>query len=477
MANTKISDLTAYTTAISTDVLPIVDVTANATKKMTWAKIKSNANLANSIFNVKDYSALGDDSNDDTAEIQAAIDAAAAAGSGIVLFPQGIYKISATLQLKSGVTLQGAGARVGGTTIKQYSTTAAALTAANSTGVELTNISIRDFHIMGPGATSGNGIYFSCASDYPPHDYYQLENLLITDFLGSGKYAINIESIILSSLTNVNMQECANGIFFNGGDYATISTSTVLNNCYANAIAGKGFHVYRSNYITFNSCAADDVGTAYYMDEALGITFNSCGAEWATSVSPNTGWHTVNSSLGVVLNGCYTYANRGYSISAAADTTVNVTGFVEDSPSSATASILIGAGANVIQSNSYLATAVSVNATGIYKTPGTSRVKTAASYTTDTGTSINCGSQDNFIVTAQTGALKFNNPSGNPENGQALVITVASNTTSARALTWDTDYEASTVALPSTTAATTAQLNIGFKYSAGRSKWVCVAVA
>jgi hypothetical protein len=188
---------------------------------------------------------------------------------------------------------------------------------------------------------------------------------LITDFLGSGKYAINIESIILSSLTNVNMQECANGIFFNGGAYATISTSTVLNNCYANNIAGKGYHVYRSNYITFNSCAADDVGTAYYMDEALGITFNSCGAEWASSVAPNTGWHTLNSSLGVVLNGCYTYANRGYSINIAADTTAVINGFVEDSPSSATASLLVGAGASATESECYFATARSVNASGV----------------------------------------------------------------------------------------------------------------
>jgi hypothetical protein len=107
----------------------------------------------------------------------------------------------------------------------------------------------------------------------------------------------------------------------------------------------------------------------------------------------------------------------------------------------------------------------------------TPRVLSAASYTTDTGSSLNGDTQDMFIVTAQTGALKFNNPSGTPTDGQKLIISVASSTTSARALTWDTAFGATTVALPSTTAATTATLTIGFIWSASKSLWQCVAVA
>jgi hypothetical protein len=41
MANQKITDLTSYTPAIDTDVLPIVDVTTSTTKKITWANIKA----------------------------------------------------------------------------------------------------------------------------------------------------------------------------------------------------------------------------------------------------------------------------------------------------------------------------------------------------------------------------------------------------------------------------------------------------
>lgn len=41
MADAKITDLTSYTPAIDTDVLPIVDITTTTTKKITWANIKA----------------------------------------------------------------------------------------------------------------------------------------------------------------------------------------------------------------------------------------------------------------------------------------------------------------------------------------------------------------------------------------------------------------------------------------------------
>ncbi|MBI5954464.1 MAG: hypothetical protein HY865_22635 [Chloroflexi bacterium] len=80
----------------------------------------------------------------------------------------------------------------------------------------------------------------------------------------------------------------------------------------------------------------------------------------------------------------------------------------------------------------------------------TKRVVSAASYTIDTGTSLNCDTTDAFIVTAQAGALKFNNPSGTGTQAQPLLIRIKDDGT-ARALTYDTQFRAMGTALPSTT--------------------------
>lgn len=58
-------------------------------------------------ISVKDYGALGDDANDDTAEIQAAFDAAAAAGTN-VYFPPGTYRITSAITMpSSSITVRG----------------------------------------------------------------------------------------------------------------------------------------------------------------------------------------------------------------------------------------------------------------------------------------------------------------------------------------------------------------------------------
>lgn len=58
---------------------------------------------------VKDFGAVGDGVTDDTAAIQAAIDAARADNGGSVLLPAGSYVCSSTITLKQGVNLVGEG--------------------------------------------------------------------------------------------------------------------------------------------------------------------------------------------------------------------------------------------------------------------------------------------------------------------------------------------------------------------------------
>jgi len=73
-------------------------------------------------------------------------------------------------------------------------------------------------------------------------------------------------------------------------------------------------------------------------------------------------------------------------------------------------------------------------------------------------------------ITSMTSSL-----TGTPVDGQMLMIQITDNGT-ARAITWGASFEASTVALPTTTVIST-RLDSLFIYNSTTSKWRCMAVA
>lgn len=103
------------------------------------------------------------------------------------------------------------------------------------------------------------------------------------------------------------------------------------------------------------------------------------------------------------------------------------------------------------------------------------RLTTAASYTTDTGTSLDITNCDQFEITAQAGALLFNAPGGTPLGGQKLIIRIKDNGTS-RALTYNAIFRAIGVTLPTATTISKTTY-MGFIYNNTDTKWDCVAVA
>lgn len=102
------------------------------------------------------------------------------------------------------------------------------------------------------------------------------------------------------------------------------------------------------------------------------------------------------------------------------------------------------------------------------------RITSATSYTTDTGTALDLSVSDMLVITEQAGALLFNNPIGSPVEGQELIIRIKDNATP-QALTYDTQFRASSdLALPTTTILSKT-LYMKFKFNSTDITWDLLA--
>jgi hypothetical protein len=100
----------------------------------------------------------------------------------------------------------------------------------------------------------------------------------------------------------------------------------------------------------------------------------------------------------------------------------------------------------------------------------TPRVQTVASAATVTPTNLN----DLVTITAQAAGLTLANPTGSFVEGQALMIRIKDNGT-ARAITWDTNYRAIGITLPTTTVLSKTTY-IGLIYNSTDGKWDAIGV-
>lgn len=103
------------------------------------------------------------------------------------------------------------------------------------------------------------------------------------------------------------------------------------------------------------------------------------------------------------------------------------------------------------------------------------RVTLRTGSTTSSATpTINTDNYDVYQLTAQAADITSftTNLSGTPTDGDGLIIEITG--TAARAITWGASFEASTVALPTTTVSTD-KLTVGFIWNSATSKWRCIA--
>ncbi|HSB15232.1 MAG TPA: glycosyl hydrolase family 28-related protein, partial [Bryobacteraceae bacterium] len=167
------------------------------------------------VYNVKAYGAVGDYDTDDTAAIQAAIDAAATApaapawanGGAIVFFPTGTYRITAPLTLKGGVTLQGVSSRAWSSVIHTWDNITA-LIQDQGLATETVSAGVRDLAIDG-GNDASYGAYYGLHLRYCTNCVF--DNVAIT-FTKS--YAVNTVSGAHNKFNKVTATSCNQGMLF-----------------------------------------------------------------------------------------------------------------------------------------------------------------------------------------------------------------------------------------------------------------------
>ena len=240
------------TTAVLSDA-GVDDLTANTivtpNLTATTAKIVTARFGGEPWFDVKApaYAAVGDGVNDDTAEIQAAIDAAEAVGGGTVYFPDGDYKISSPLLLHSGVTLKGNGIRNSNISVAVTNVNGIEARGASSAS-RIVQCHIEDLKITGPGEAAGGtgvGVYVKWASVH-----VSIERCWIVNW---GSHGASFED----------------------------SYSFALRDCLLDSNGGNGFHgITNINHATFDHCISiGNTGKGYYVEGGTTTSFLNSDAE------------------------------------------------------------------------------------------------------------------------------------------------------------------------------------------------------
>ncbi|WP_073946532.1 glycosyl hydrolase family 28-related protein [Streptomyces kebangsaanensis] len=250
-------------------------------------------------LSVKDFGAQGDGNTDDTAAVQAAVDAASAAGGRTLYIPAGRYILNGPITWASGVNAIGAGARA---TVLQS-------TNQNNdciTGTDISDVTLQGLQLSGPGRGFGSGVRFTRLSA-PAITGITLRDLLIQSFGGDGVFCHQLAGSILH---RVRVRTCGGTGFHLQAPQDTIlgGASTSLIGCTAEGCVTGGFWLDGMAYTALAACAVQQSPAGYRLDGCTGVSLTGCGAEQCT-----TGL-TVYGGTGNTVNGFTTKASDGTSV-------------------------------------------------------------------------------------------------------------------------------------------------------------------
>lgn len=271
----------------------------------TLADWMDDVDDAAKVFNVTDpaYGATGDGVTDDTAAIQAAIDAAEAAGGGRVVFPDGTYRISDTLIIDSdGVSLEGVGVTA--------STIDCQDTSGGEDGVRFTDCAWVKMARLNVRTADGHCIKFAGVT------WFQVFNVNARDSAtGSGfKFEDGVNSTFLGSLYNCRGISNARMGFELSGFHTTLSFFS----CQGKSNTLDGWRISDMTYCSWVACAADTNSRYGWLFENLhSSSFVNCGSEsnaragfFGQASSAIASGATVQDVRNVRMEGCFTKNNN-----------------------------------------------------------------------------------------------------------------------------------------------------------------------
>jgi hypothetical protein len=164
--------------------------------------------------NVKDFGAVGDGVTDDATAIQAAINAMASVGGGVVNLTEGTFIIGATLLMKDGVSLQGEGRAV--TIIKLKNSANCNLIDKDPAATGL-NMGLFDLTFNGNQANNTQGGVLLIGPD------------------GQRGFAWVVERIVVTNCRNADYSSgVKSALLFAGNTFGQFKDIDVINNDYCN---------------------------------------------------------------------------------------------------------------------------------------------------------------------------------------------------------------------------------------------------
>jgi len=158
-------------------------------------------------YSITDFGAVGDDNTNNATAIQAAIDAASAAGGGTVLVPEGIFRYTTALEMKDKVNIVGFGGR--SSILKPVGVHGLKYSYLTSFG----NSRISSIGLEGSSTTSHIGIYQEGTLDDADELYgITIDNCLLRGF----NVSIKFRTVRNVTISNNWLQDTNGGIHLVG---------------------------------------------------------------------------------------------------------------------------------------------------------------------------------------------------------------------------------------------------------------------